>query len=87
MNEQASGQVTAFRPQGLSIQRNTATQQLRSKYAQDLKSLQQNREKLMGDLYEIKAKIDDTDVAIDTIANAINRLDRERLMNPGADES
>lgn len=87
MSDPAVGQVTPFRAQSFTVQRNTATQQLRNKYATDLKSLQQSREKLMGDLYEIKAKIDDTDVAIDTIANAINRLDRERLMNPGADES
>lgn len=87
VSDTPAGQVTPFRPQGFTVQRNSASQQLRNKYATDLKNLQQNREKLLGDLYEVKAKIDDVDVAIDTLANAINRLDRERLMNPGADES
>lgn len=83
-----TGQVTAFKaPLSLTNpQRNSATTQMRNKYANDLKSLQTSREKLLGTLYEIKAQIDDVDVAIDTTVNAINRLDRERLLVPGHDD-
>lgn len=82
MSEQSTGQVTQFKPPTFSNpMRNSATTQMRNKYAADLKNLQTSREKLLGELYDKKAQIDDVDTAIDTIVNAINRLDRERLLS------
>jgi hypothetical protein len=77
------GQVAQFRIPGAGNNRNSATTQMRAKLATDLKAYQQQRERLLGELYDKKSQIDDVDTAIDTTVNAINRLDREKLMMPG----
>jgi len=65
--------------------RNSATNQLRSKLANDLKNLRGNRNKLVAELYEKKAQVDDVDIAIETTVAAINSLDHQKL-KAGDDE-
>jgi hypothetical protein len=65
--------------------RNSATNQLRAKLSNDLKNLRTNRNKLVAELYEKKAQVDDVDVAIETTVSAINSLDHQKL-KVGEDE-
>jgi seryl-tRNA synthetase len=65
--------------------RNSATNQLRAKLSNDLKNLRGNRNKLVAELYEKKAQVDDVDVAIETTVSAINSLDHQKL-KVGEDE-
>lgn len=85
MTEQSA--VTAFRPPAGLVQprASSASQTLRAKLSADLKGLQGQRERLLGQLYELKAQLDDVDMSIDNLANTISRFDREALLkaNPG----